>query len=120
MPKPAGTSGYNGNSGALYSDALAAATTAGFTPGNYSFVMVLMDNNTPGFSFAGLGTVGGNKTWLRAEGSTYAAQVATHELGHNLGLNHAQSLRMVGGSNPIAIGPERPPSTATLTTRWAR
>jgi len=103
MPKPAGTSGYNGNSGTLYTDALAAATTAGYTPGNYSFVMVCMDNNTPGFSFAGLGTVGGNKTWLRAEGSTYAAQVATHELGHNLGLNHAQSY-VVGGTNPIASG----------------
>ncbi|MGC4016014.1 MAG: autotransporter-associated beta strand repeat-containing protein [Luteolibacter sp.] len=103
MPKPAGTSGYNGSSGSLYTDALAAATTAGYTPGNYSFVMVCMDNNTPGFTFAGLGTVGGNKTWLRAEGTTYAAQVATHELGHNLGLNHAQSY-VVSGSNPIASG----------------
>ncbi|MFD0895904.1 autotransporter-associated beta strand repeat-containing protein [Luteolibacter ambystomatis] len=103
MPKVAGTSGYNGASGTLYTDALAAATSAGYTPGNYSFVMVCMDNATPGFTFAGLGTVGGNKTWLRAEGSTYAAQVATHELGHNLGLNHAQSY-VVSGSNPIASG----------------
>ncbi|BCU79179.1 autotransporter-associated beta strand repeat-containing protein [Luteolibacter sp. LG18] len=103
MPKVAGSTGYNGSSSTLYSDALAAATTAGYTPGNYSFVMVCMDNGTPGFTFAGLGTVGGNKTWLRAEGTTYAAQVATHELGHNLGLNHAQSY-VVSGSNPIASG----------------
>jgi|GEM_PF-3682677 len=103
MPKPAGTSGYNGNSGTLYTDALAAATTAGYTPGNYSFVTVLMDDSTPGFDWAGLGTVGGNKAWIRAEGSTYAAQVATHELGHNLGLNHAQSYT-VSGTNPIASG----------------
>ncbi len=103
MPKAAGTTGYNGDSGALYTDALAAATAGGYTPGNYSFVMVCMDNNTPGFGYAGLGTVGGNKTWLRAEGTTYAAQVATHELGHNLGLNHAHSY-VVNGSDPIAGG----------------
>ena len=100
---PQSCASYAGDANAVYTDALSLATTAGFTPGNYSFVTVLMDNATPGFDWAGLGTVGGNKAWLRAEGSTYAAQVATHELGHNLGLNHAQSY-VVSGADPIAGG----------------
>jgi autotransporter-associated beta strand protein len=101
MPRTAAW--YNGGSGTLYNDALAAATAAGYNLNNYSFRMVAMNGSTPGFGWAGLGTVGGNKSWVRANGATYAASVGIHELGHNLGLNHAQSYT-VGGADPIATG----------------
>lgn len=101
MPKPVGY--YDSWNNGIYDHAMNAATAAGYNVNAYSFRMVAMDNNTPGFGFAGLATVGGYKSWLRAEGEDYAAGVAIHELGHNLGLNHAGSYT-VGGSNPIAAG----------------
>ncbi len=40
----------------------------------------------PGWTWAGLGYVGGAGAWLR---NSFSTGVAAHELGHNFGLNHA-------------------------------
>jgi M6 family metalloprotease-like protein len=84
----------------METDAIAAATAAGVNFQNYSRV-VLVFPDTIGCGWSGQATVGCSTLSLPT-GSTTASsaflsanyanvQVATHELGHNLGLRHAQS-----------------------------
>lgn len=71
----------------LRNDAFAAARGSGYEPNNYDYDIVAFDN--VGFSFAGWGTIGGRGVWL--QGNPYSDQNAAHELGHNLGLWHANA-----------------------------
>jgi M6 family metalloprotease-like protein len=84
----------------LETDAIALATAAGANFQNYSRVVVVFAD-TIGCGWSGLATVGCSTLSLPT-GSVAASsaflsanyanvQVATHELGHNLGLRHAQS-----------------------------
>ncbi len=64
----------------------AAATAQGYTPGNYLHRVYYVSGAG---GWAGLGTVGGNGGWAQlyyTDGGT-----ACHELGHNLGFNHAST-----------------------------
>ncbi len=70
--------------GALLSDARTATREAGFEPDVYELDMVRFEN-VPGFDWGGLGSVGGKGVWLQGSG----LGVICHELGHNLGLSHA-------------------------------
>lgn len=54
---------------------------------------------TSSCSWSGLGTVGGTNTRAFVNGSMSSILVAAHELGHNIGLRHAQALRCA--SSPI-------------------
>jgi autotransporter-associated beta strand protein len=64
----------------------AAATAQGYPPGNYLHRVYYVSGAG---GWAGLGTVGGNGGWAQlyyTDGGT-----ACHELGHNLGFNHAST-----------------------------
>lgn len=70
--------------GTLLTDARVATREAGFEPDVYDLDMVRFET-VPGFEWAGLGSVGGKGVWLQSSG----LGVICHELGHNLGLAHA-------------------------------
>ncbi|MFN0066437.1 MAG: Calx-beta domain-containing protein [Limisphaerales bacterium] len=74
--------------GALLEDARAATAAAGFDFTAYDLDMVRHEN-VPGFTWGGLGAVGGRGAWLQGSG----LGVIIHELGHNLGLAHANFWR---------------------------
>lgn len=69
----------------LRAEARARADANGFYRTNYDFHIVCI-GAVPGFSWGGLGYVGGTGAWIRNTSST---GTTAHELGHNLGLNHA-------------------------------
>jgi hypothetical protein len=83
--------------GGLMSEALAAAKAAGHDPSAYDHFCVRY-NGGPG-NFSGAAYVGGSQIWMKHDG----ANVASHELGHNLGLFHA-SLWNASGDSVIGAG----------------
>ena len=83
--------------GTIRESAAAAAVAAGYDPTAFDHDMVYMPCS--GFSW---GSVGGPWTWISAGGMTLYGTV--HELGHNLGLDHAKSLTCRDASgNPVAV-----------------
>ncbi|MFN3407976.1 MAG: autotransporter-associated beta strand repeat-containing protein [Limisphaerales bacterium] len=103
MPQASTWYADNGGPNTLHNHARTAAATAGYNPDIYNFQMVAMSGQTPGFGWAGLASVGGKRSWVKASAEGYFTDVAIHELGHNLGLPHAQGYYPVGG-DPIAPG----------------
>lgn len=73
----------------LASLADAAATAAGANLSGYNRKLYMFPRNACGWS--GLGNVGGTGTKAWANGS-FSTLVVAHELGHNYGLRHAQSM----------------------------
>ncbi len=98
LPNPAAYYGSRDDYIGLQNDARAAATVAGFDPANYDFDLTCF-GPVPGWSWSGLGWVGAPGIWLR---NAFTIGVAAHELGHNLGLNHANFWETGGRS---IIGP---------------
>jgi hypothetical protein len=91
-----GTAG-GGDEFDLRTDALEAARQAGYDPNQFD-LDILAYAGGPG-SFGGLGYVGGKGTWLKS----LTAGVACHELGHNLGVWHANFWN-TSGRSVIAAG----------------
>ena len=80
----------------------AAAATAGFAASAYNHVVYALPR-TPQCDFGGLGQLPGRLTWTN--GSLEAATL-THELGHNLGAHHSNSLRCTGaGGVAVTLSP---------------
>jgi hypothetical protein len=69
----------------LRTDARAAARTAGYDLRGFDLDVICF-GAVPGFKFAGLAYVGAAGAWLR---NSFSTGVTAHELGHNLGLQHA-------------------------------
>ncbi|MBX3744483.1 MAG: PKD domain-containing protein [Verrucomicrobiae bacterium] len=83
LPQPKLYYGVRGP-GALLRDARAATRSAGIEPDVFDLDMVRFEN-VPGFNWGGLAAVGGRGLWLQSS----SLGVICHELGHNLGLLHA-------------------------------
>lgn len=75
--------------------ARSAAQNAGVNLTAYQRYMYIFPSS--GCTFAGLGVVGGNETWING---VLTRQNLTHELGHNLGLFHARSM-VCGTESPV-------------------
>ncbi len=76
--------------GALASEAEAALTRAGLAYGAYRHLVFVVPVDVP-CRWTGVGDIGGHRVWVKAT----TAKALQHELGHNLGMNHA--LRWRGG-----------------------
>jgi hypothetical protein len=71
----------------LLSDARAAARAAGFSPASFDFeVVAFVDIGLP---WSGQGYVGFSGAWV--QGPSFFPGTAAHELGHNMGVWHANS-----------------------------
>lgn len=70
----------------LLDDARTASRANGFNPDNYDFDVVVFADI--GFLWGGLGFVGAKGAWVQG---AFPAGTAAHELGHNLGLYHANA-----------------------------
>ena len=83
------------------------ATAAGVNLDAYTNVMFIWPN-TSQCAFAGLGYVPGKYTYLNG---TTSVQVMTHELGHNLGLGHANARNCTVNSTRVTIAADTSCST---------
>ncbi len=86
IPYSAGNCDYYGYATAADS----AASRAGVNLSNYGHKVYIFPSASCGW--AGLGEVGGTRTWI----ASTAGYVMTHELGHNLSMRHAASMSCGG------------------------
>ncbi|MCZ7647696.1 MAG: PKD domain-containing protein [Planctomycetota bacterium] len=94
MPKTAAYYANSGAAGQLLGDARAAAKALGsaYDTKNFHFDAVA----TLGvFSYNGLGLLGGKGLWIH---NKFTLEILAHELGHNLGLDHANLWHTTDGS----------------------
>lgn len=104
MPQTASFYATGDEAAQLRLDALAAATAAGYAIGSYDRQLVAFSyigpSRIPGsrFTWAGLGQIGAPFTWYNGY---FQDLVIVHELGHNLGLPHANLWRS-SNSNPVS------------------
>lgn len=103
MPQTLASYATSNNSAGLKSDAINAATTAGFSPDAFDRIAVVFANThnitNNKFTWSGLGDLGGNFTWFNGY---FDQHVVSHELGHNFGLRHANLWKIPDGStNPV-------------------
>ncbi|MCC6233494.1 MAG: PKD domain-containing protein [Verrucomicrobiales bacterium] len=82
--------------GTLLEDAREATRLAGLDLSGFDLDVVRFES-VPGFTWAGLGAVGGRGAWLQDSG----LGVVVHELGHNLGLAHANFWNTVRPALPV-------------------
>lgn len=80
--------------GRLADDAQEAVRQAGIDPAPYQHCVFVIPKDVPCW-WTGLADIGGSRVWVKAT----TAKALQHELGHNLGMNHA-----VGWRNPNAEG----------------
>lgn len=77
--------------GLVHTDARAAARAAGYDPGHYDCIIVRVNQ---GPRLEGISWGGGTSVWITWNGM----DVLNHEIGHSLGLNHANSWTSLDGT----------------------
>ncbi len=87
------TSAYLSDPGILLAEAQVAAAAAGFSYRNFDFHV--LGFATIGYGWAGLGYVGAPGAWLNGY---FGFRECGHEMGHNLGLWHANWFETTDGS----------------------
>jgi hypothetical protein len=104
----------------LRTDALTIARTNGFDATHYD-LDVICTGNVTGYKFTGLAYVGLRGAWVK--NSFANAGPIAHEIGHNLGLNHA-NFWDTSGLGPIGPGKEQEygdsSDTMSLSTGYSR
>jgi hypothetical protein len=78
----------------------AEAAAAGVDLDGYQH-QILVFPHVPACDWPGMAELPGSVSWINGE---LSVRVVGHELGHNLGVNHAGGLRCVEGGVPVAIG----------------
>ena len=94
-----GISGAGCNEDAYAAAAEAAATADGVPLGAYESVAYVFPDQAD-CNWAGLAELPGDQLWLNGD---ISVRVASHELGHNMGVHHAASLRCTSGGVNVAI-----------------
>ncbi|MBI3185371.1 MAG: PKD domain-containing protein [Myxococcales bacterium] len=85
MPQPKSWYDGNGADTQLMQDARSAASNAGYVGTSYDLDVVAFQK-MPSWGWAGQGYIGQRGTWLNG---SFGLRTSAHELGHNLGLYHA-------------------------------
>ncbi|MGX1882520.1 LPXTG cell wall anchor domain-containing protein [Streptomyces sp. NPDC055287] len=83
------------DSGRIADEAQKALAVQGVGAKAYHHVSIVFPNEKAKCGYAGLGTVGGGKTWMPNE--HFTADALVHEFGHNLGYHHQMRLRCPAG-----------------------
>jgi M6 family metalloprotease-like protein len=107
VPAPGPNSQVGCDVNAIMSNAEAAAGADGFVASGYDHVIYAFPRTSLCGNWAGLAQLPGTRSWIN--GAIDSVPVVAHELGHNMGLHHASSLRCTEGGVPVAI-------SATCTT----
>lgn len=92
-------SGAGCNEDAYANAAGAAAVADGVPLGSFDSVAYVFPDQ-PDCNWAGLAELPGDQLWLNGD---ISVRVASHELGHNMGVHHASSLRCTSGGINVAI-----------------
>ena len=83
------------------SQADAAAASAGVDLSAYDYVHMYFPMSSA--CMAGLGEMSGRRSWIN---DYYGTLTAAHELGHNLGFQHAMAYNCTSNGLPVAIAPD--------------
>lgn len=87
------------NEDAYMAAADTAATAAGVPLGSFDSIAYVFPDQAD-CSWAGLAELPGNRLWLNGD---ISVRVASHELGHNMGVHHAAATSCSGGGVAVAI-----------------
>jgi hypothetical protein len=80
-----------------------AAAADGFKAAAYDHIMYVLEYKPQDCLVAAAGEINGKRSWFNGN---ILVQNLIHELGHNMGLHHANALRCTNGGTPVAIGPD--------------
>ena len=79
----------------------------GITPSAWDHIVLWTPDAPSCGGWAGVGSIGGNHAWVdwpfASSGAANATLVASHEIGHNLGLHHAATLPCWNGTTQVSL-----------------
>jgi hypothetical protein len=97
LPIPVAVAGCDYYAIAYAADA--AARSAGWEPSAYNHILYALPDNES-CDWGGLGQMPGRRIWING---ALATSVVAHELGHNLGANHANAYRCTSGGAAVTL-----------------
>lgn len=100
IPAPVADPDYGCDMNAIADDAESAAAADGFSAAGYQHIIYAFPPQSM-CGWSGLGEMPGERSWIN--GYVGYVDVVAHELGHNMGLHHASSLRCTQGGTVVAI-----------------